>query len=215
MNVINALKNRISANKFDSSKILTEDDVRYLVAAAMESPSAYNIQHARFLAVVDSDAKNTLRELSYHQAKVSEASVTFVVLADVEGYKLLPTIGARAVSAGLFDQTAADRSTKMATDAYSSNATFARDEAIRSGSMAAMSLMLAAEEKGWVTGPMIGFDAEKLKAVFNLDDRYLPVMLITVGYGGDGNWPRKPRLTSADVLSFDARPHQTPAFIKE
>lgn len=215
MNVIDALKNRISANKYDSSKTLSEDDVRYLVEAAMESPSAYNIQHARFLAVMDSDAKNVLRELSYNQAKVSDASVTFVVLADVEGYKLLPQIGARAVSAGLFDQNAADRSTKMATDAYSNNTAFARDEAIRSGSMAAMALMLAAEEKGWVTGPMIGFDAEKLKKVFNLDDRYVPVMLITVGYAANGNWPRKPRLTVAEVLSVDARPQQTPQFIKE
>lgn len=215
MNVIDALKSRTSINKFDNSKTLTEEDVRYLVEAAMESPSAYNIQHTRFLAVVNSDAKNTLRELSYNQAKVSEASVTFVVLADMEGYKLLPAIGERAVNAGLFDQKAADRSTKMAFDAYSNDAVFARDEAIRSASMASMSLMLAAEEKGWVTGPMIGFDSEKLKTVFNLNNRYLPVMLITVGYPTQGNWPRKPRLTSADVLSFDSRPHQTPSFIQK
>lgn len=214
MNVIDALKNRISANKFDTQKKLTEHDIRYLVDAAMESPSAYNIQHTRFLAVTDVEAKNTLREIAYNQAKVSDAAVTFVVLADVEGYRLLPTIGQRAVSAGLFDQTAAERTTKMATDAYQQNATFARDEAIRSASMAAMALMLAAEEKGWVTGPMIGFDAEKLKTIFKIEDRYLPAMLITVGYAATGNWPRKPRLTNNEVLVSDARPHQVPVFIK-
>jgi nitroreductase len=215
MNVITALKNRISANKFDTQKSLTENDIRYLVDAAMESPSAYNIQHTRFLAVTETDAKNTLCDIAYHQTKVSEASVTFVVLADLEGYKLLPKIGERAVSAGLFDKATADRITKMAADAYQQNAVFARDEAIRSASMAAMSLMLTAEEKGWVTGPMIGFDAEKLKTIFKLDDRYLPTMLITVGYAAEGNWPRKPRLSSTEVLAVDVRPNQKPHFIKE
>lgn len=214
MNVIDALKNRISANKFDTQKSLTENDIRYLVDAAMESPSAYNIQHTRFLAVTDTEAKNTLREIAYNQAKVSEASFTFVVLADLNGYQLLPTIGQRAVSVGLFDQSAAERTTKMATTAYQHNATFARDEAIRSASMAAMSLMLAAEEKGWVTGPMIGFDADKLKSTFKIDERYLPTMLITVGYAAAGNWPRKPRLTTHEVLVLDARPNQKPVFLQ-
>jgi nitroreductase len=155
-----------------------------------------------------------LRKIAYNQAKVSEASVTFVVLADLEGYKLLPKIGERAVAAGLYDQAAANRTTKMATDAYQDDAAAARDEALRSSSMAAMALMLAAEEKGWVSGPMIGFDADKLREAFNIEPRYLPAMLVTVGYAAPGNWPRKPRLTASEVLVMDARPQQTPVFIR-
>lgn len=214
MNVYDALKNRISANKFDETRSLHESDIRYLVNAAMEAPSAYNIQHTRFLAVTETQAKDALCEIAYQQAKIRAASVTFIVLADIEGYTLLPTIGARAVEAGLFDEKAAQRSTTLATSAYQNNPTFARDEAIRSASMAAMALMLAAQEKGWASGPMIGFDADQLQKTFLIDARYIPVMLITVGVAAAGNWPRKPRLKSDEVLVVDARPGQRPVFIK-
>jgi nitroreductase len=215
MNVIDALTTRTSINKFDTTKKLTSDDIRYLVDAAMEAPSAYNIQHTRFLAVTSEAAKQALKEIAYGQQKVADAAVTFVVLGDLEGYTLLPDIGKRAVAAGLYDQAVSDRLTTLAFGAYQHNERLARDEAIRSASLAAMALMLAAQEKGWVSGPMIGFDAQKLQTTFNLDARYLPVMLITVGEASPDNWPRKPRLKSNDVLQLDAQPNQIPAFITQ
>ncbi|MFQ3585198.1 MAG: nitroreductase family protein, partial [Cyanobacteriota bacterium] len=91
---------------------------------------------------------------------------------------------------------------KMAQSAYLNNPTLARDEAIRSGAMAAMALMIAAQAKGLVSGPMIGFDPEGVKREFNIPDRYVPVMLLPVGYAAPGNWPRKPRLSVNEVLAF-------------
>jgi nitroreductase len=63
--------------------------------------------------------------------------------------------------------------------------------------------MLAAEAKGLVSGPMIGFDPEGVKQAFGIADRYVPVMLIAVGYAAPGNHPRKPRLSVDDVLAFE------------
>jgi nitroreductase len=82
------------------------------------------------------------------------------------------------------------------------NPTLARDEAIRSGAMAAMALMIAAQAKGLVSGPMIGFDPEAVKREFGIADRYVPVMLLAVGYPAPGNWPRKPRLGVDEVLAL-------------
>lgn len=42
---------------------------------------------------------------------------------------------------------------------YKDNCQLQRDEAIRSGSLAAMTLMLVAKGQGLVSTPMIGFDA--------------------------------------------------------
>lgn len=66
-----------------------------------------------------------------------------------------------------------------------------------------MTLMIAAQAKGLVSGPMIGFDPEGVKREFGIADRYVPVMLLTVGYPAAGNWPRKPRLTVEELLVFD------------
>jgi nitroreductase len=39
--------------------------------------------------------------------------------------------------------------------------------------------------------------------VFNISDRYVPVMLVTLGYAAPGNAPRKPRLSVDEVLAFN------------
>jgi len=50
---------------------------------------------------------------------------------------------------------------------------------------------------------MIGFEPEKVKKLFNLSDRYVPVMLITLGHAAPGNAQRKPRLGVEEVLAFN------------
>ena len=77
-----------------------------------------------------------------------------------------------------------------------------RDEAVRGASLAGMTLMLAAHDKGLATGPMIGFDAAGVAAAFGLTADEVPVMLITCGTAAPGNWPRKARRPVSEVVSF-------------
>ncbi|MBL8169091.1 MAG: nitroreductase family protein [Acidobacteria bacterium] len=197
------IKERISANKFDTERKLSEAEIKELVSYATEAPSAYNIQHWRFVAVTDPAAKERLKALAYNQQKVADAAVTFIVLGDLRGYEKLPDILRPLVESGLMTQKAADGWSQTATNAYVGNEAFARDEAIRGASLGAMTLMLAAQAKGLASGPMIGFDVEGVKRAFNISDRYVPVMLLPVGYPAPGNWPRKPRLSVDEVLSFN------------
>ena len=85
---------------------------------------------------------------------------------------------------------------------YGDNPTLQRDEAIRSGSLLAMSLMLAAQEQGLVSCPMIGFDAAGVADTFELDANTIPVMLVTVGYEAAGNWPQKPRRSVSEFCEL-------------
>ena len=66
-----------------------------------------------------------------------------------------------------------------------------------------MTLMIAAQAGGYATGPMIGFDPEQVKKLFGISDRYVPVMLITLGHAAPGNASRKPRLSVEEVLAFN------------
>lgn len=203
MDTLETIKHRISANHFDVNKSLSEAEIRELIAYASEAPSSYNIQHWRFVAVTQPEAKARLKALSYNQPKVADAAVTFIVLGDLQAHEKLPQIYQPLVDAGAMPQEAADRVVAMATGAYQNNPQGQRDEAIRGASLAAMTLMLAAEAKGLVSGPMIGFDPEGVKRDFNIADRYVPVMLIAVGYAAPGNHPRKPRLAVEEVLAFE------------
>ncbi|MBO0862475.1 MAG: nitroreductase family protein [Chloracidobacterium sp.] len=203
METIELIKQRISTNKFDTSRTLSYSEIKELVSYATEAPSAYNIQNWRFIAVTTPEEKERLKALSYNQQKVVDAAVTFIVLGDLRGYEKLPQILKPMVDGGLMDQAMADGWTRSATSSYSASEQFARDEAIRSASLAAMTLMIAAQAKGLASGPMIGFDPAGVKREFNIPDRYVPVMLLTVGYPAGGNLPRKPRLGVDDVLAFN------------
>jgi len=195
---------RTSTNKFDSSKTITEREIREIVADAIEAPSSYNIQHWRFVAVTDPEKKKQLQAAAYNQVKVGHASATIIVLGDLRAHEKLEKIYAPLVQRGVMNKEQVNGIVQQATATYGSNPQFARDEAIRSGAMAAMTLMIAAQARGYATGPMIGFDPEQVKKKFNISDRYLPIMLVTLGHAAPGNWPRKPRLGVDEVLAFNA-----------
>ncbi len=196
---------RTSDSYYDTTRTLGKDTIRALVQDASEAPSAFNIQHWRFIAVTDSECKAALMAAAYGQSKVGEAAVTFIVLGDLNGHAKLPEILERSVEAKVLTSAVADGWVGAANGMYGDPA-LARDEAIRSASFAAMTMMIAAKAKGLSTGPMIGFDPAKVAEIFGIGSRYVPVLLLTVGYPGDGNSPRKPRLAVDEILTFNAAP---------
>ncbi|OYY55778.1 MAG: hypothetical protein B7Y53_03175, partial [Halothiobacillus sp. 28-55-5] len=113
--------------------------------------------------------------------------------------------------AGIYDEGLANYFIQAVQSGYSDPAR-AHDEAIRSGALAAMNLMNAATALGLVTGPMIGFDQAKLNETFHIAERYLPVIMLAVGYNAPGNWPKKTRLPVDALLVRDGRPQVLHAF---
>lgn len=204
MDTLEIIKQRISANHFDTSKTLSEAEIKELIAYASEAPSSFNIQHWRFVAVTKPEEKARLKAVAYNQPKVADAAVTFIVLGDTLAYERLAQIYQPLVDTGAMSPAQVERTVAMATGLYQDNPQMARDEAIRGASLGAMTLMLAAEAKGLVSGPMIGFDPEGVKREFGIAERYVPVMLLAVGYAAPGNHPRKPRLSVDEVLAFES-----------
>ena len=100
MDTLETIKHRISANHFDTTKTLSEAEIKELISYAIEAPSSYNIQHWRFVAVTKPEEKARLKAVAYNQAKVADAAVTFIVLGDLQAYEKLPQIYQPLVDAG-------------------------------------------------------------------------------------------------------------------
>lgn len=200
--VIDVLHGRISATSFASGRGLPDETVRELIRDATQAPSSFNIQHWRFVCVRKDEDKKRLRALAYDQSEVEEAAVTFIVLGDLLGHERLEKILEPSVEAGVMSRRCARRWVEMSNRAYG-DPQMARDEAIRSATLAAANLMMSAAARGLVSAPMIGFDSEGVKTTFEIGERYLPVMLLSVGHPGDDNPERKVRLDVDDVLAFD------------
>ncbi len=200
--VTEAIKARVSANNFDTTHVMSHEEISALVALAGEAPTSFNQQNWRAIAVTSAEGKAKLMGLAWGQAKVGTAAVSFIMVGKSSGYKDLPKMFASTVAAGYMPQETLDGMVGMAEGLYSPNPALQRDEAVRAASLAGMTLMLAAEEKGLATGPMIGFDAAGVAAAFGLTADEVPAMIITCGKAAPGNWPRKARRPVAEVVSF-------------
>jgi nitroreductase len=200
--IAEVIKSRISANSYDAARTLSDQEISDLIDLATHAPSAFNLQNWRFLAVRTPQAKARLLSLAYGQQKVMDAAVTFIVCGTLNPHQSLPASLKPTLDAGIIDQAIYDMWVDAAQGMYQDNPQLQRDEAVRSGSLAAMTLMLAAKGQGLVSTPMIGFDAMAVAEAFELAATEIPVMLVTVGYPGPENWPQKPRKAVRDVLAF-------------
>jgi len=193
---------RTSVNHFDPSFSIDAATLAELVRYASEAPSAYNFQNWRFIAVHSAAQKARLCEMAYGQRKVLESSATFIVCGRLRPHLALRNALKPFQDAGHVDADTVAAMVDSATQTYADDARMQRDEAIRSASLAAMTLMIAAQAMGLASGPMIGFDPDQVHAGFGLTDDELPALLVTVGRPAPGNWPRKPRRPAGDVLTI-------------
>lgn len=197
-----AIASRISADRFEPGCPLADETLAALVAQASLSPSAYNLQNWRFIAVRTPEAKARLKAAAYGQQKVEDASAVFIVCGTLAAHARLAEFLQPSVDGGLMSQRTADGWVARAEAAHADNLQLQRDEAVRSASLAAMTLMLSAQGLGLASCPMVGFDAELLAAGFGLQAHELPVMLVAVGHAAGTPRPQKARRPLADILAY-------------
>ncbi len=198
---ISLIEQRMSANRFDASHALTNAEIEELVRLATRAPTAYNLQNWRFIAAHTAETKARLRALAWGQPKVEDAAVTFIVCGVLPDAQTLPERLQPSVAAGYMpaDMPSAWRTAAVAQ--YADPRT-ARDEAVRSATLGAATLIHAAGALGLASGPMAGFDAEGVARAFGLRANDVPVLLVAVGRAAPGNLPQKPRRPLAEVLEI-------------
>ncbi len=203
MTVTEALKRRRAIKEYDPDFVIPEKDIKELFEKTLLTPSSFNLQHWRFAAAVDAAVKERLCEAAWGQRHIREASLVVVVAGNLDA----------AENAAEYWRNAPERvREKMVPQIgkfYRDDDELKRDEAIRSASLAAMSLMLVATEKGYATCPMIGFDAAKAAEIVRMPSGWIPVMMITVGRGLCEPRPKPGQLRVEDVAfwnTFEGEP---------
>ena len=192
----------VSTNRFDTERPVSSAQINELVRLATLAPNAHNFQHWKFIAVTSPAAKEKLKAAAYEQQKSVDAAVTFIVCGTLNAHQHLETTLRPSLDSGILDQAVVDTWVGMAKGSHEGNAHLQRDEAFRSASLAAMTLMLSAQDMGLATGPISGFDPGAVSEAFGLAEDEVPVMLIATGYTAPGNWPQKPRKPFDDVLTM-------------
>ena len=198
MDVSQAVEQRRAIKAYDPNHRMSEAEIEKLMSLAMQSPTAWNIQNRRFVLVRDPELRKQVRAAAWDQAQVTDASLLVVLTADIKAWKKKPLRYWRNAP-----QPVQDYILPAMAQYYEGREQVQRDEGFRSCGMAAMTLMLAAQEMGYQSCPMDGFDFDAVGKLINLPDDHAVVMFVAIGKGINEPLPRAGQLSRDEVVVFD------------
>lgn len=173
---------------------MSEPEQRKLLELAMQSPTAFNLQHWRFVTVADPALRHQIRTAAWVQAPVTEASMLIVLCADLNVWRNPEPLWQNA------PEPVQVMMVPMIDNYYTGKAQTQCDDAMRSCGIAAQTIMLAAKSLGYDTGPMDGFDFEAVAKLIALPDYHVITMMIVVGKKTSDVWPKPGQLDFDKVV---------------
>ncbi len=199
MNTFDAIAARRSVKKFDPEHTMTEAEITQLMNATILTPTAFNIQNWRFVVITDQSVKEQFKAIGWNQAQFSDCSALVLVCGDQQAYGQ-DTERYWAST----DEKTREIIVGMIKGYYGADAGLCRDENLKSGGMAAMTIMLAAQAMGYDSCPMSGFDFEKAAEIVKLPAQHDIIMSVAVGKGDEAARPRGGQLPLEDVCFRDS-----------
>ncbi|MEM1085473.1 MAG: nitroreductase family protein [Verrucomicrobiota bacterium] len=195
MNVQEAIEARRSVKHYDPDHVMSDDELARLIELVKLAPSSFNIQNYRLVVVRDPELRQQIRAVAWDQAQVTDASVLFVMCADLTAHEADPSkYWSHA------PQEVQDILGPMILPFYDGKPELIRDEGIRSTALAGMTLMLAAKDMGYDSCPMVGFDFDAVAKLIGLPDDHALSFMIAVGKETKPAWPRGDRLPDSEVV---------------
>ncbi|MEO1299151.1 MAG: nitroreductase family protein [Cyanobacteria bacterium J06636_16] len=198
MNAIEAIYKRRAIKQYDPEHKLSPKEEQRLFEAMIQAPTSFNIQHWRFVILRDPELRTTIRkEYGNDQAQMTDASLLVLFTADMKAWQKNPECyWANA------PKEVSDLLVGWMGPFHEGREWLQRDEAQRSIGMAMQTLMLAAQELGYQSCPMIGFDIEKVAELIKLPADHVMGPMVAIGKGTKDAWP-KPGQVPLEELVFE------------
>ncbi len=198
MEVIEAIETRRSIKQFDPRHEMREEEIQKLLSLALLSPTAFNIQHWRFVLVKDKQLREKIRAVTWMQPQITDASLLIILCADLKAWEKQPE---------RYWKNAPDDVRQGVLEAidtyYRGREQVQRDEVMRSCGIAAQTIMLAAKAMDYDSCPMDLSGFEEVGKLINLPDDHVVSMFVAVGKGTRAPWPRGGQLPMEDVVKID------------
>ncbi|WP_214848434.1 nitroreductase family protein [Exiguobacterium sp. s193] len=198
------VKGRRSIRNYDTNVKISKEEMTQILEEATLAPSSVNMQPWRFLVIDSEEGKATLAPLAkFNQVQVETSSAVIAVFGDMNAVDSIDTIYDMAVEKGLMPQEVRDRQVPAIKGFYRPEDTDTlRDSILIDSGLVSMQLMLVARAHGYDTNPIGGYEKDQIAEAFGMDkDRYLPVMLLSIGKAVDAGYPSV-RLPINDITDW-------------
>lgn len=194
MDTLEAIYGRRAIKYFDCNHRMTDAEVRQLIEAAMQAPTAFNMQHWRFVVVSDPELRKQIRSVAWEQAQVTDASLLVIMCANLSAWQSPARYWRNAQPA------IREFLLPAIQEYYEGKEQVQRDECMRSTGLAGQNLMLAAKAMGYDSCPMDGCDFNALAKLINLPEDHVISFMIAVGKGVQAPCPKPGQLSYEEVV---------------
>ena len=198
------VKGRRSIRNYDTNVKISKEEMTQILEEATLAPSSVNMQPWRFLVIDSAEGKATLAPLAkFNQVQVETSSAVIAVFGDMKAIDQLENIYDTAVEKGLMPQEVRDRQVPAIQGLYESvPASALKDSILIDSGLVSMQLMLVARAHGYDTNPIGGYEKDQIAEAFGMEkDRYVPVMLLSIGKAVDAGYPSV-RLPINDIADW-------------
>ncbi|ACB62416.1 MULTISPECIES: nitroreductase family protein [Exiguobacterium] len=198
------VKGRRSIRNYDTNVKISKEEMTQILEEATLAPSSVNMQPWRFLVIDSEEGKATLAPLAkFNQVQVETSSAVIAVFGDMKAIDQLENIYDTAVEKGLMPQEVRDRQVPAIQGMYENvPASALKDSILIDSGLVSMQLMLVARAHGYDTNPIGGYEKDQIAEAFGMEkDRYVPVMLLSIGKAVDAGYPSV-RLPINDIADW-------------
>ncbi|KOS02245.1 MULTISPECIES: nitroreductase family protein [Paenibacillus] len=182
---------RRSVKVYDPSVKISREEMTEILTEATRAPSSINLQPWRFLVIDSPEGKATLAPLArFNQRQVETSSAVIAVFGDLNNFDNFEQIFGEAVELGYMPKDIKEmQQEKVAAHFATLDPVVNKETVLIDGGLVSMQLMLVARAHGYDTNAIGGFEKDQIAEAFGLEkDRYVPVMLISMGKGiNDGH----------------------------
>ncbi len=188
--VLEALNWRYATKSFDPNKKLTQEQLDFLLEAIRLAPSSFGIQPWEFIVVTNPEIRAKLKDASYGQAQVTEAShlIVFAIKKNIDSPFVDNFIKSVANTRGTTVDSLKGYSDGIKGAVSSRTPDGVKEWSARQVYIALGVLLLAAAEVGIDAGPMEGFDPQKFDEILSLEKLGLESKVIAVvGFRKEGD----------------------------
>jgi nitroreductase len=179
MNDDAVIQNGCTIKHFDPNHKMTKKTREKLLSTALLSLKSFKIKNWHFVVVDDPEQRKWIREASWGQKQVTDASMLIILCTDLKAWEDDPPHCWHPPPESLREfMVPAMRSCFSGLDRMQ------RDEVMRSCGIAAQTLVLVAQSMGYDACPLDGFDDDDVGDLINLPVDHAVCMFVTIGKGG-------------------------------